>query len=374
MLPVRVNVDEDGTLRAGIGNLQSCGSWYCTRCGPKISIERAAETAHMLRVWAALGHSAVLLTLTARHHRGHRLDDLIRGMRGAWRSTWNGKAGTALRDRMGVEWRIRVIEVTHGDAHGWHPHFHVLIFRAGPQPWLDTPDGRAAARDAFRPVWTRWAAGLARLGFDALDEVDGESAGFDVRPVDLESEEAIRAMAEYVEKGSGARETRRVRGVRTPAMSAGIELLGGVFKRGGAPEATVGARHRSIAQVMEDYAVASGAEDESLVREFLAAAHGLRQRDPSKGMRAWFAAMAEELGIPGPLLAEERTDDEIAAADDVADSTTVGWISARAWSSYLVFEYHQLRGVARVGGLAALVAWLDRRDAGFEWAESLRLT
>lgn len=376
MLPVRVNVTEDGALRAGIGNLQSCASWWCPRCGPKIARERAGETEHMLRVWGALGYAADLLTVTVWHHRGHRLADLLGAMRGAWSATWNGKAGMGLRRKIRMQYRIRVIEITEGDEHGWHPHFHVLILRSEAQQFRPTEEGKAAARDWYRPVWARWVRALRRRGYDALDEVNGESAGFDVTPVDLASDEEIRRMAAYVEKGAGNMGTRRVLAAKPPAWSAAIELHGAVWKQGGraglaADQPERGSRHRSLAQVFEDYAVESRPEDEALVREALDALHGLRQRDPSKGMRAAFAQMAEALGIPGPLLVEERTDEEVAAADDVEDSTTVGWISARAWAGWLYVEGHDMRAAARLGGLAALVEWFDRRDAGFEWTEAI---
>ena len=402
-LPVRTSTRKGGGVTVGVGGLRTCGHWHEPVCGTKIAMERAGDDAHALRLWAAAGEvegmtmvrgpvpkvslvrghvpkdkrkivpaggCAVISTFSVQHHLGHRLEEMVIAMRAASKAISSGRAAQDFRRRMGVAWQVRVFECTHGDVHGWHPHFHYLFLING--AWR----GESAdpfVRQAFRPLWDLWVAELAKYGFSAVAEVHGESAGFDAKLIDLTSPESIRRVAGYINKGH---ETTRTATWSTGATladqsgSAARELDGGVWKAGKAPDSNPGHRHRSIAQVIEDYAFPASAEsaeqDKALIVEFKLAMRKLRmpQRKPSPGMRAAFVALAAALEakgviVPGQLTDVERTDEEIAAAEDFPDAVTVGHIRKGAWAAWFAWELPALRAAGRMGGQAAVLAYLS---------------
>ena len=57
--------------------------------------------------------------MTARARRPARLRQLLGALR---------RAGLRSHTTPGDTADVRALEVTHGRAHGWHPHLHVLLF------------------------------------------------------------------------------------------------------------------------------------------------------------------------------------------------------------------------------------------------------
>lgn len=110
--------------------LQTCGSvWACPVCSAKISERRRVELAAAIATWKAKGGEVLLLTLTNRHDRRDDLAELIKRQAAALQRFMNGsKAAKAWFASMGSVGSIRAMEVTHGDANGWHPHYHMLVF------------------------------------------------------------------------------------------------------------------------------------------------------------------------------------------------------------------------------------------------------
>lgn len=176
--------------RAGFGNLQVCGSvWSCPVCSAKINTVRAAELGTAIAAW----HNPVfgpvpehgpgriiLLTLTMRHRKGQKLDDLwTRGVSAGWHAVTSGGAWVAEQEQYGVwvprevktgkdagqikrSFRIgyaRVVETTYGAA-GWHVHIHALLFVRR----------SITGKEAFAlgdSIFGRWSASLVAAGFDA---------------------------------------------------------------------------------------------------------------------------------------------------------------------------------------------------------------
>lgn len=137
---------------ASFGGLVTCGSvWACPVCAPKISERRRLEVQAAIAAWQALGGVVVLLTLTHGHGRGDALADLLQGEQKAIMRFFSCRQGVDLMDALGRIGHIRSWEVTHGRArrvnHGWHPHFHILLF-------LDSvPADLVAAEDRAYLVW-----------------------------------------------------------------------------------------------------------------------------------------------------------------------------------------------------------------------------
>lgn len=137
------------TAEHGTGHykgLQTCGSvWACPVCSAKISERRRIELAAAIAVHKAQGGDVLLLTLTNRHYRRDDLGELIKGQAQALRRFLRGtKASGLWFDDLGSIGTIRAMEVTHGDANGWHPHYHLLVFVQG-QPDLPAMAARGAA-------------------------------------------------------------------------------------------------------------------------------------------------------------------------------------------------------------------------------------
>ena len=113
---------------ASFGGLQTCGSvWHCPCCSRRISEVRRAEL-NLLLAWARKNSLIpVMLTLTARHRKTDDLAEQLDKMKRA-----------KVRFRQRNEWRrmkegnffvgsVTATEVTYGEKHGWHTHFHEII-------------------------------------------------------------------------------------------------------------------------------------------------------------------------------------------------------------------------------------------------------
>ena len=206
-------------------------------------------------------------------------------------------------------------------------------------------------------TWGRWCQGLASMGMSALATVTRggvrETAGFDVTVMDRDARESY---------------------ARYPFKLA-LEAVGAIFKHG---REHAGQRHRTPFEVMETYAVAvvegdqeAAAVDLAIVREWSETANDMRLRQCPwpPGMRAWFAEKAAELGVEGPLLDPELTDEEIADAEE-PESETLAHVRPGDYSSTVVYELDTLRAAARSGGMAAVVAWFDVRGLTLELTSS----
>ena len=124
-------VDEYGT--AHYSGLQTCSSiWNCPVCSPKISERRRGELLSAMTVHEARGGNVHLLTLTVPHQRADELVTLLAQQSKALKRFWNDRVTKAVMAEMGYLGQVRAWEVTHGRKrrrnHGWHPHFHILLF------------------------------------------------------------------------------------------------------------------------------------------------------------------------------------------------------------------------------------------------------
>jgi hypothetical protein len=297
-------------------------------------MHRAGDLAHGLKVWTAVEKSVGLVTLTMRHHRGDRLVELVKVAREAWRAVASGRRWKSDHEHFGIEWIMRVFECTVGDEHGWHPHFHVLIF-------FDRVVSRETIFELGKRMWMRWDARLESEGCDS-DRLKG---GLDARVMRRGDEELLGRYA----------------------FKLALEAFGLSFKQGRVTEAEN--RHRTPFQVMEDYAVArmlgdvdSAQADLALIHEWQAGMVELRMQQarwPPK-LRDLLAAEARELGIGGALTEREKTDEEI-AEEEIEGSYTLGWLPTETYTRVIVYELDTLRAACRRGGVAGIVAWFRQR-------------
>jgi len=136
-----------------------------------------------------------MLTLTARHGHDDDLADLLDRMKDAKQRWARHRAYSRIKPRMIGS--VTATEVTGGGAHGWHPHFHVIVI-------LDGDVDLIPLRDA-------WLASLRGAG------LDGAGAAFQAQGAD--------AAGNYIAKWGAAEELTlsqrkkgRGRTGRTPAQ------------------------------------------------------------------------------------------------------------------------------------------------------------
>ena len=155
------NMDD---ARSRFSGLQTCGSvWACPCCSHTISDSRRQELNDLLAWARSQGYVPVLMSLTARHTKAHKLGDLLDNLK---------KAKQRLSQRR--EWRalpligsVTATEVTGGGSYGWHPHFHTLM--------LIEATTEAEAVEFVERLRAPWLACLKAFG------LDGAGAAFDVQ-------------------------------------------------------------------------------------------------------------------------------------------------------------------------------------------------
>jgi hypothetical protein len=113
-------------------NVVRCADvWVCPVCANHVTASRRDDLRHVVKT---LRPQSILMmvSFTVRHHRRDRLFDTLRTLLDAWRLMTTRRAWDAIRgDCVGY---VRALEVTWGDANGWHPHLHVMF------AWKHTAD------------------------------------------------------------------------------------------------------------------------------------------------------------------------------------------------------------------------------------------
>lgn len=112
------------------GGLMTCGSAYaCAVCSTKINEVRAAEIRSAVSQWVASGGICLFVTLTFPHYREDSFESLMKLFKqGALKRFREGREYESIKSELGYFSFIRSIEVTWGEANGWHPHSHEIWF------------------------------------------------------------------------------------------------------------------------------------------------------------------------------------------------------------------------------------------------------
>lgn len=246
---------------AYFGGVMRCGSvWHCPECSPKISAVRASELNEALSGARAARMPVAMLTVTFRHGRSDDLASILCALKVALERFGQSRGWRGL----GLSGHVTVTEVTHGNANGWHPHIHRLVFGAPGQTEADL----LSRLEALRSEWVR-SGGKA-----GLDTSHG--AAFQVQPAS--------AAGDYVSK-----------------FGAAEELALGSVKQGR------GASSRSPWQLLAD-ASEGDKRAGALWAVYAQAFAGRRQLVWSKGLKALFGIGEAD---------DEQAAQEPAAAADV---------------------------------------------------------
>jgi hypothetical protein len=256
---------------AGYSGFVTCGSWSrCPCCAARIAAGRAEELGKALTWAAKAGHTVCMITLTMRHHLGHRLTDSWTTATTAWARLLRTHGETVdswvkMKRDFGVLGFVRALEATYGYDFGWHPHIHAVLVLGGQvSPGM--------VRLLGERMYAIWEKGLARRGYTALRD----SGGLDIRVSTAATEERL---AEYFVKQLAVEATHQ--------------------------HTKEGKQHgRTPFQVLADCANGETADLE-VWWEWEKAAFGRQQLTWSEGLR-------EMAG----LAAKEATDEELAAEDE----------------------------------------------------------
>lgn len=112
---------------AHLTGLMVCGSvWVCPVCAGRVSERRRGEVARAVSWARDNGLSMVLATFTLSHAATDSLSDSLEALNAAYLSMRRRRDYASLQASYGLTHSIKALEVTWGEAHGFHPHLHVL--------------------------------------------------------------------------------------------------------------------------------------------------------------------------------------------------------------------------------------------------------
>lgn len=292
----------------GFSGLMQCGSvWICPVCAGKVAKGRASELQRGIDYALATGSGCMMVTLTFSHGRADVLTDTLSGFSLALRKLKGGRDYKTLMRDFGIFGEVRALEVTHGNANGWHPHTHSITFSRTKL----TPQQRFEFECRLFVLW-RAACGKAKIGAPQF------GPGVHVRNA--------KDAADYVAKW----------GFATEVTHSHIKTA----KDGG----------RTPWQLLAD----AGAGDKHaswLFREFAEQFHGKRQLYYSPGLR-------KKLG-----LLDELTDQQLLDLEESEEKTLICEIDNDAWSMVLRFRMRAALLAAADTGAAAVAELLDKLRA-----------
>lgn len=281
----------DGS-NARLSGVITCGNvWACPVCAAKICEERRADLSNAMSAAVSMGKTAYLLTLTFPHESDMPLGELLEKFGKARQSWANSRTYKRIMGEKGEGGEIGrlgsvvSLEVTVGQANGWHPHVHILVIADR----LGFGEGEAinAAGDLasilIDELKGAWVKALGKAGLCSAAQVSDTFAhGLNVR--------GGERAAEYIAKFG-----------RDERWGASSEITKGHAKVGTAGE-VAGDAHYTPFQLL-DFAHGGDRWSWARWREYVEAFHGRRMLSWSRGLRKALT------------LGDAREDDEIAADD-----------------------------------------------------------
>ncbi|MFD5416413.1 hypothetical protein, partial [Streptomyces nojiriensis] len=332
--------------------------WCCPVDAAKIRARRADDASEACVRHVENGGAAYLVTLTARHYKRHRLDDLMDAIRDAFTALTSGaqwagdraRGREGERQRMGVVGIIRSTEVTHSERNGWHPHLHLIVLMGAvqtPRPqiprkenrpegwtmpeWDPTPVSyfhvpdpktadRAGLNDADRQTlanfermqdrWDRqWSKWLEKQGFRP-------SKKYGVRWDRIRTVRDAREAGKYIAKVQEERPGKKPREIGVGNELARLDMKAGAKMRGAADE---GSRTPfELLQLYRQYRSLDADTAQQLGVDVDARLARLRQlwdeyETATRGRRAieWSRHLRDALGM-----GEEATDEAIVGEEE----------------------------------------------------------
>lgn len=184
-----VRMDGPDGAQAFYRGLQVCGlRWVCPCCTVKKSEASREALNAALAVARERKLVPVMLTLTARHKRTTDLREFWEMLSQAEKQMKKSRPWRKLNARLPGGF-AKAVEITHGDANGWHPHFHIVM--------MTDADDETHAVELVEELRVEWLHQLNRVGLDGKTKAARERS-FDVR--------GAEAAGDYITKWGAAEE------------------------------------------------------------------------------------------------------------------------------------------------------------------------
>ena len=185
---------------AGLADAATCNDvWLCVICGKRIGEKRREELDGATKRWQKKKGGLLLISYTpGSHHKYQSLADVNGVYKKARKYLAADRRYKKLRAWLEVEHGIKAREQTVGEANGWHPNGHDLLFtspegRVFSCPTLEKDALQKLIHDELSPIWLDCLvkAGLPRPAGKALEH-------FDTYAVDVKI--GYDGVAEYIAK------------------------------------------------------------------------------------------------------------------------------------------------------------------------------
>lgn len=306
--------------KAHYANLRVCGSvWTCPVCAAKISEHRKKEIETAAAVHTEAGGFMYMVTYTFSHSRNDNLATLLGdgkqkfGLSGALRGLRNSRGYKKLLEQIDHIGLVRNLEVTHGEANGWHPHVHEL--------WLVNKKFTVRQLKAFKnALFDLWYKACEKAGLSLPNRKRGVDMVLATDP------------AEYLQKWG-----------REKTWTIGSELAKSHVKRGGSGG-------RTPFDLLRLYLTDISKADyyASLFSDYAYSFFGKRQCFWTNGLKNLF-------------LIQDKTDEQIALEND-DQAIEIAIISKDDWKKVLNNSYESraiILRLAETGGADAVKLFLD---------------
>jgi hypothetical protein len=278
-----VQIERVGEKPPQFRGLLTCRRKSCPVCVQRRRATNAAEAVGIMRAWCKEHGSHPLMgTLTIRHAWSDSLDTTGRGIRECFRKLQQDRIWRRLRKEFGFEY-VCTLEITIGEAAGYHPHLHVAILPGRKlKPSERSKLGRLLFRAWRRIVRREFAAHFAhRRGLDLAAMPPAERSRtvsalggpFEPDPKGFTLVQVAKT-AEYVTK-------------------LGLELT----DPGLAKTKKRAAAGRTMLDVLHDFAVHGAARDRSIYAGYEAGTERLREITYSGGLRDYRATVRKALEV-----------------------------------------------------------------------------
>lgn len=280
-----VKIERHGRRAKYLGVRECRNVWECPICSDRV----AREVGEQLRFAAdknrELGGANYTIALTIKHRSTrHELAAMVDLVNDGWRRVLSGAPWKRKVSEVGIRGYVRAVEITHGEAHGWHPHIHVALFTVRVLSQTERDELRAW-------ISARWRRIVIRMT-GSSEYTPNDERGVVLRPM---------YKTDYLAK-----------------FGLGGELAKAIVKRSHG-------EHRSPWDMLQALATGTGTDRErGLWREYTAAMYGHKQLTWSKGLKDLF-------GVEAGIL--ERREAEAVEDGNPNEPETVLEMSAKIYTT-----------------------------------------
>jgi len=167
-------VKRNGGGHAYYSGIHVCGSvWLCPICGQRIANYRRSQFIKASKK----GYAAVLITFTMSHAKGEKLAGLLDALNDGIKKLKGGGSWCRFKDKYHVKAYATALEIVFSQVNGWHPHKHMVMYCDMPQSELNADDIQADLMKRYKAIMKRnkrYVSGLYGLDVSVADNAVGD--------------------------------------------------------------------------------------------------------------------------------------------------------------------------------------------------------